>query len=107
MSWCTLSLLETFGGNSSLTCHMIDPTLIIKDIRHRAQRGIFSYAIEMPHESNKVPSVKQLVFEDGQPFLLTGFRTIHMYESAVQIKQFNPIQMLVILKSFNSILRLD
>jgi hypothetical protein len=36
-----------------------------------------------------------------------GFRTIHMYESVVQIKQFNPIQMLVILKSFNSILRPD
>jgi hypothetical protein len=30
-----------------------------------------------------------------------------MYEPAVQTKQFNPIQMLVILKSFNSILRLD
>jgi hypothetical protein len=36
-----------------------------------------------------------------------GFRTIHMYEPAVQTKQFNPIQMLVILKSFNSILRPD
>jgi hypothetical protein len=30
-----------------------------------------------------------------------------MYEPAVQTKQFNPIQMLVILKSSNSILRPD